>query len=119
MKMHRVLLRASVPILALLCGACSGDVAPPPSSPITFQLDVRGMHCGGCVAAITAEAREVDGVESVEVSLERRAALLRVRDESTAVEVIRAIESLGYTVSRKPDQGDGAASPPAPPSVGG
>jgi len=114
-----MLVRASVPILALLCGACSGDVPPSPSSPITVQLDVRGMHCGGCVAAITAEAREVDGVESVEVSLEQRAATLRVRDESTAAEVMRAIQSLGYTVSRKPDQDETVASPPAVPSGGG
>jgi len=112
--LHRPLLRAAAPLAVLLCSACGGDSAPAPSEPITVQLDIRGMHCGGCVAAITAEAREVDGVESIDVSLERNAATLRVCDEPTAAEVMRAIKSLGYQVTRAPRQDDGVA-PPAPP----
>lgn len=114
MTVGYALLRAALSFVLLLCSACGGGSAPAPSEPITVQLSVRGMHCGGCVAAITAEAREVDGVESIDVSLERHAATLRVRDEPTAAEVIRAIESLGYRVTRTAVQDDGLAVPPTP-----
>ncbi len=123
MVTRHTLRRAAFPIVMLLCSACGRDSAPAPTEPIAVQLAIRGMHCGGCVEAITAEAREVDGVESIDVSLERQAATLRVRDEATAAEVVRAIGALGYQVTRAPTQGDdGLESPPAPavpPSDGG
>jgi len=120
MKGRRALRRTAGTLVLLLCSACGSDSTPAPDEPITVQLNVRGMHCGGCVAAITAEAREVDGVESIDVSLERNAATLRVRDEPTATEAIRAMESLGYRVTRTAPHGDELA-PPAksvPPTSG-
>lgn len=108
------LLRSAVSAVMLLCSACGRESAPAPTEPITVQLAIRGMHCGGCVEAMTAEAREVDGVESIDVSLEQRAATLRVRDETTTEQVVRAIEALGYRVTRVPTPGVGLDSPPTP-----
>lgn len=35
----------------------------------TVSLDVQGMHCGGCVKAVTAALQPVAGVSKVEVDL--------------------------------------------------
>lgn len=117
MNARRVLLRAAALAVAWCCTACDGGSAPMPAEPITVQLEIVGMHCGGCVEAISVEAREVDGLDSIDVSLERNSARLRVRDEPAAAEVVRAIESLGYRVTRIPAH-DAAASPPPTPAVG-
>ena len=35
----------------------------------TIQLDVQGMHCGGCVKRVTAALQPVPGVSHVDVDL--------------------------------------------------
>lgn len=35
----------------------------------TIQLDVQGMHCGGCVKRVTAALQPLPGVSNVDVDL--------------------------------------------------
>ena len=70
----------------------------PPAEPVTVQYAVDGMHCDGCVAAITGKVTAIEGVSACSVSLEGRSALVTVNDPALAPKVREAIERLGYTV---------------------
>ena len=65
----------------------------------TLYLDVQGMHCDGCVKAIDAEARSIDGVSDAQVSLEKHSAQIKISSPELAAKVESAIRSLGYTVT--------------------
>jgi copper chaperone CopZ len=82
-----------ITLLAVACGSSS------PAQNATLDLTVDGMHCSGCVEAITAEVREVPGVESVAVSLEGHSAQVMVDSPSRRDAVVRAISGLGYSVT--------------------
>jgi copper chaperone CopZ len=90
-------------VLALAAG-CGDQVDPRVTTtpPIALRFEVDGMHCGGCVDAITEKVRRVDGVVDCRVSLERREADVAVRSESAESTVRKAIESLGYKVKSLP-----------------
>ena len=61
------------------------------------EYAIRGMHCASCVALVTEEVGEVEGVESVDVRLAEGRATVRL-DETIADDaaVIEAIRSAGY-----------------------
>lgn len=57
-------------------------------------LNVTGMTCQHCVAAVTRALQGVAGVESAEVSLEKKQAV--VRGAADAQALIQAVKSEGY-----------------------
>ena len=62
-----------------------------------FVLNVDGMMCGHCVAHVTKALQGVDGVTSVEVSLENKKATVV---GNASVEALKAaVEQAGYTVT--------------------
>ena len=64
----------------------------------TRTFTVSGMTCGHCVASVTEEVQEVDGVESVDVVLETGA--LTVTGEALDDAQIRAaVHEAGYQVA--------------------
>jgi len=92
------------------CIACTGcdkmscqdsaeAVTPISLTATTLYLDVQGMHCDGCVKAIDAEARSIDGVSDAQVSLEKHSAQIKISSPELAAKVESAIRSLGYTVT--------------------
>lgn len=96
-------------LCALLAG-CGSDSDPRVSSvaPVVFQYSVKGMHCQGCVDAITDKVTHIKGVVDCRVNLQDNSATVAVRDASIEPEVKNGIERLGYTVSPY------APPPPAP-----
>ena len=74
----------------LLC-ACGGTDSRP-ATPVALQYRVEGMHCDGCVQAITDKLKHVDGVVDCRVSLQEKRADVSVRDRAMAPTVQRAIE---------------------------
>ena len=84
--MNRAVYMASV-LMLTCCGS-------PKEQKCAF--DVEGMHCNGCVEAITAEVGEVSGVTSVTVSLDGHRADVTLRAPADAAQVESAIEKLGY-----------------------
>lgn len=61
----------------------------------TVRLDVEGMHCGGCASRVEAALSDVDGVDRVEVSLERGEATVEGPDPMSS-ELVAAVQSTGY-----------------------
>jgi len=62
-----------------------------------WKLDVEGMSCNGCVNKVKAALESMDGVESAEVSLEDKAAL--VRGQIGPQVLMEAIRSVGKQAS--------------------
>ena len=62
-----------------------------------FVLNVDGMMCGHCVAHVTKALQGVDGVTSVEVSLENKTATVVGNANVEALKA--AVEQAGYTVT--------------------
>lgn len=65
---------------------------------VALHYEVEGMHCGGCVNAITTEVAEVPGVVSCKVKLQEKTADIEVRRAEDEAAVKAAIEKLGYKI---------------------
>ena len=61
-----------------------------------IRLEVDGMTCQGCVGSVTRVLEAVPGVASVEVSLERKEAVVRTRDGGIGERLVKAIEDAGF-----------------------
>ena len=83
----------------MCCQDSAEAVTPISLTTSTLYLDVQGMHCDGCVKAIDAEARSIDGVSDAQVSLEKHSAQIKISSPELAAKVESAIRSLGYTVT--------------------
>ncbi len=93
--------------LAIALVACDSPTVQPaqpvvPVKSTTLVFDVQGMHCNGCVEAITADVRAIAGVRGAQVSLENHTARVEVADPALESTVEGAIRSLGYTVKAVP-----------------
>jgi copper chaperone len=67
----------------------------------TVTIGIDGMTCGGCVASVQRALKRVDGVASVDVSLERRQATVEYAPErADPARLHSAIESAGFEVVR-------------------
>ena len=61
-----------------------------------ITLSVPDMKCGGCVSAVQAALAALDGVQSVEVSLESKQAVVDLAEERPADALIQAVVKAGY-----------------------
>ena len=100
-------MRTLIPLLlaALLAVACSdsaGDARASATPPVALRFQVDGMHCDGCVNAITDKVKRVEGVVDCRVRLDQREADVAVRDARAGAAVQKAIEGLGYKVKPLP-----------------
>ena len=65
----------------------------------SVTMKVNGMTCGGCVAAVERVLKGLDGVGTVEVSLERGEASVEYAPERVGMSDLRAaVEDAGYDV---------------------
>lgn len=85
------------------CEQICGQKTAQAATPVTLYLDVKGMHCDGCVQAIDADVRAIDGVTDVHVSLEKHSAQVQFSDPEVSGKISEKVESairaLGYTVT--------------------
>ncbi len=65
---------------------------------MSMTLNVRGMSCGHCVAAITSAVAPLPGVTDVAVDLDN--GLVTVEGSADEASVVAAIEDTGYDVDR-------------------
>lgn len=63
---------------------------------MTRTIDIEGMGCGMCVKKVTAVLEALEGVESVEVSLENNNAVVTGSAADDALKA--AVESKGFSV---------------------
>ena len=72
-----------------------------------IELNVKGMTCGHCGAAVTRAVKSVDPSAAVQVDLE--SARVRIDGRSAAGELIKSLEDAGYPAS--PAQGEATPAP--------
>ncbi|MDP2312160.1 MAG: heavy metal-associated domain-containing protein [Pseudomonadota bacterium] len=63
----------------------------------TFKLGIDGMSCGGCVISVEKALGRVPGVKRVEVSLEKKEAVVE-GDGLEREQLAEAITDAGYDV---------------------
>jgi copper chaperone CopZ len=85
------------------CRQEAGGPAPAPAAAAdaaqttVLHFAVEGMHCNGCVMAITDTVSRLEGVTACEVSLDEKSAAVTVNDPALAAKIIEEISALGYT----------------------
>jgi copper chaperone len=63
----------------------------------TTQINVEGMTCGGCVASVKRALQQIEGVQSVDVSLEQAQARVEYDPARVNERALRAaIEDAGF-----------------------
>ena len=69
----------------------------------TLTFDVHGMTCGGCTSSVKRALGKLDGVNSVEVTLQPGTATVQVDSGLvTSGQIESAIATLGYQVNVHP-----------------
>lgn len=74
------------------------------------RFGVEGMHCGSCVAKVTAALRGVEGVESAEVGLSPPSARVVAGDGVEFGDLAAAVRGAGYRLT-EPTSNDGDDGP--------
>jgi copper chaperone len=69
------------------------------SQPRTQSYTVTGMTCGHCVASVTEEVQEVEGVQDVSVVLETGTVTVTSTQGVDDAAVKAAVEEAGYQVA--------------------
>ncbi|MDO4842368.1 MAG: heavy metal-associated domain-containing protein [Phoenicibacter congonensis] len=62
-------------------------------------INVNGMACEGCVKSVTEALEKVAGVESVNVSLEDKKAVVQAADSVTVEALEAAVKGAGFEVA--------------------
>lgn len=69
---------------------------------VETTVNISGMHCDMCVASITKGVNELEGIASVEVSLEDSSAVVKYYAAKVDLDKIEeAIQKRGYTVKEE------------------
>lgn len=93
--------------LVFVFSACNSGNKPaqndqPGATPVALtetKIHVSGMHCENCVASVTKGINELDGVNSVVVTLTDSTAVVSFDPSKVDLEKItKAVEGRGYTV---------------------
>jgi len=95
--MRHLLLAA---LLALPAGSLAAPAATAPATAAAdarLTIPVKGMSCHGCVQHLTATLQQVEGVTGVEVSLERKQAVVTYRaGRVEARQLVAAVTAAGF-----------------------
>lgn len=67
----------------------------------TTTLSVEGMSCGNCVKHVQHALTGVKGVQSADVSLEQKRAVVTHEPSVTVEQLAAAVEEEGYTATTK------------------
>ena len=70
-----------------------------PQDITVLSLDVPDISCGHCKASIEGAVAALDGVASVDVTIDARTVDVRFAAPATRDAVVAAIESVGYRVA--------------------
>src|SRR5215210_2252249 len=85
MKKKQVI-SAVIVALVLAFGAISVSAATK-----TVTIKVEGMHCGGCSSSVAKALKATQGVEDVQVSLEKGEAVVKYDDQQVTVAKLRQV----------------------------
>lgn len=77
--------------------------APAWAATKTVTLSVPGMTCASCPITLKKALNKVEGVENIEVNLEKKEALVTFDDAKTTVEaLLEATKNAGYPSTVQP-----------------
>lgn len=62
-----------------------------------YQLEIQGMHCAACSAAVQNALDKTDGVVYASVNLATNSAVVVAKDGVTAEDLVDAVNATGYT----------------------
>ncbi|MFA5397808.1 MAG: heavy-metal-associated domain-containing protein [Methanomicrobiales archaeon] len=66
---------------------------------VIIHLSITGMMCEGCVATVKTALESVSGVEKVDVSLEKKEAVVTYDPATTTEEkIIKTVKKAGYGI---------------------
>jgi mercuric ion binding protein len=89
--------------LIAIAALASALTAPAWAATQTVTLSVPGMTCAACPITVKKALTKVDGVQKVEVSYEKLAAVVTFDDTKTTVDALtKATENAGYPSTVKP-----------------
>ena len=66
-----------------------------------ISFSVQGMTCASCVRNVERAIKKIDGVKYVSVNLATEKAIVIANDKVTIEDIEKAVESIGYKVSRE------------------
>ena len=68
---------------------------------VEASLNIGGMHCENCVASIEKGVGELEGIKSVDVTLEDSTALVKYDASQLAMsDIEKAVEKRGFSVKK-------------------
>jgi copper chaperone CopZ len=71
-----------------------------PAQPVIVELSITGMSCMGCVETVRSSIVQLDGIDTVSVSLEKAIARVTFKPQKTdTVSIRKAVELNGYKVT--------------------
>ena len=80
----------------------TADQAVASARPITVELSVSGMMCQGCVETVRSSIAQLQGVDSVNVSLDKSNAIVIFKPQLTdTLKIRKAVELNGYKITAK------------------
>ena len=89
--------------LIVFVALASALITPAWAATQTVTLSVPGMTCAACPITVKKALTKVDGVQKVEVSYEKLAAVVTFDDTRTTAEALtKATENAGYPSTVKP-----------------
>ena len=78
----------------------AGNLEKSEMKPVTVEMSVSGMHCMGCVETVRSSIAQLDGIDSVRVSLEQANAFVIFNPGKVDTVAIRkAVELNGYKIT--------------------
>lgn len=102
-------------VLSLLTMATLG-LAPvtPAGDSAKTTLAIKGMTCGGCVAAVKLQLKKTEGVSAYDVSLEKAEAVVTYDSTRTDPEKIaESVSNTGFAASVKKPAGAPSGTAPS------
>jgi len=76
--------------------------------PVTVELSITGMMCQGCVETVRSSIAQLQGIDTVNVSLDKANAIVTFKPDKTDTVCIRkAVELNGYKVKGIKKMGGG------------
>jgi copper chaperone CopZ len=70
------------------------------AQPVVVELSITGMSCMGCVETVRSSIAQLDGIDTVSVSLDKAIAQVTFKPQKTdTVSIRKAVELNGYKVT--------------------
>lgn len=91
-------------ILVLITFACkqnkTSDQAIASAKPVSVEMSVSGMTCMGCVETVRSSIAQLEGIDTVSVSLDSARAYVIFKPQKTdTVSIRKAVELNGYKIT--------------------